>query len=60
MSGFLAELWVFAELRTTGVFHDVLAIGSAFVMGLGMILIITGLILNYLVIFVKEQKKKQI
>ena len=27
-------------------------------MVLGMILIITGLILNYLVIFVKEQKKK--
>jgi glycosyltransferase involved in cell wall biosynthesis len=58
VSGFLAELWVLAELRTTGVFHDVLAIGSAFVMVLGMILIITGLILNYLVIFVNKQNKK--
>jgi glycosyltransferase involved in cell wall biosynthesis len=55
--GFLAELWVFAELRTTGVFHDVLSMGSAFILIFGMLLVITGLILNYLVIFVNEQKK---
>ncbi len=47
--GLIAEIWVFAELRTTGVFHDVLAVGSAFVLVLGMLLVVAGLILNILV-----------
>jgi glycosyltransferase involved in cell wall biosynthesis len=55
ITGMIAELWVFEELRIAHVFHDILAIGSAFIMILGMLLLITGLILNYLVIFVKEQ-----
>lgn len=53
--GLLSELWVFAELRI-GVFHDVLAIGSAFLLVLGMLLVIAGLILNTLVRIVNECK----
>lgn len=55
VSGMIAELWVFAELRI-GVFHDVLAIGSAFVLVLGMLLVIAGLILNTLVIIMNENR----
>ena len=54
VGGLIAELWVFAELRTTGVFHDVLAVGSAFVLLLGMLLVVAGLILNVLVLRVNE------
>ncbi|MGA2162770.1 MAG: glycosyltransferase family 2 protein [Methanoregula sp.] len=57
VGGFLSELWVFNELQTVGVFHNVLAIGSAFILVLGMLLVIAGLILNYLVIFVKGLNK---
>jgi glycosyltransferase involved in cell wall biosynthesis len=56
VGGLITEFWVFAELRTAGVFHDVLAVGSAFVLVLGMLLVIAGLILNTLVIIVKELK----
>ena len=56
VGGMVAELWVFAELRI-GVFHDVLAIGSAFVLVLGMLLVIAGLILNTLVIIMNEHRQ---
>jgi glycosyltransferase involved in cell wall biosynthesis len=55
LAGLLAELWVFAELRN-GVFHDVLAVGSGFILVLGMLLVIAGLILNTLVRIVNECK----
>jgi glycosyltransferase involved in cell wall biosynthesis len=54
VGGMATEIWVFSELSTGGVFHDVLAIGSGFVLVLGMLLLIAGLILNTLVIIVKE------
>lgn len=57
VGGLIAELWVFAELRV-GVFHDVLAIGSAFVLVLGMLLVIAGLILNTLVIIMCEHRTR--
>jgi len=56
VGGLLSELWVFEQLRVANVFHDVLAVGSAFILVLGMLLLIAGLILNALVMFVKEQK----
>ncbi len=56
VGGFIAELWVFAELRTGRGFHDVLAIMSAFILVLGMLLLIAGLILNTLVVIMKEVK----
>ena len=55
VGGMIAEIWVFTELNA-GVFHNVLAIGSAFVLVLGMLLLIAGLILNTLVIIVREGK----
>jgi glycosyltransferase involved in cell wall biosynthesis len=57
--GLITELWVFAELRETHVFHDVLAVGSAFILIFGMLLIFVGIILNYLVVFVKDQTNKK-
>ncbi|WP_321507977.1 glycosyltransferase family 2 protein [uncultured Methanoregula sp.] len=56
LGGMIAELWVFAELRVNSVFHDVLAIGSAFILVLGMLLLIAGIILNSLVRIVNECK----
>jgi glycosyltransferase involved in cell wall biosynthesis len=55
VAGLAAEIWVFAELYGTGSFHYVLAIGSAFILVLGMLLGIAGLILNTL-IFIMEKK----
>ena len=56
VAGLIAEMWVFERLRTAGVFHEVLAAGSAFVLVLGMLLIIAGLILNTLVRIIHECK----
>lgn len=56
VSGLIAEMWVFDRLRTAGVFHEVLAVGSAFILVLGMLLVIAGLILNTLVRIVNECK----
>jgi glycosyltransferase involved in cell wall biosynthesis len=55
--GLITELWVFAELYGAGIFHYVLAIGSAFILILGMLLVIAGLILNALVMILKEERK---
>jgi len=56
VGGMIAEIWVFAELYAgEGSFHYVLAIGSAFVLIMGMLLVVTGLILNTLVMIVKDQ-----
>jgi glycosyltransferase involved in cell wall biosynthesis len=58
VGGMVAEMWVFAEFYAVGgSFHYVLAIGSAFVLIMGMLLLITGLILNTLVMIVKDQHK---
>ena len=54
MGGLITEFWVFSELRMTGVFHDILAVGGAFVLVLGMLLVVAGLILNVLVLRVNE------
>lgn len=56
MSGLITELWVFARLYGDGTFHWVLAIGSAFVIVLGLLLLIAGIILNSLVRIVNECK----
>jgi hypothetical protein len=57
IAGMIAEIWVFAELVATDTFHYVLAIGSAFVLILGMLLVIAGLILNALVLIIKAEKE---
>lgn len=54
IGGIVTELWVFAELYARNVFHYVLAIGSAFILITGMLLMIAGLLLNTLVIIMKE------
>jgi glycosyltransferase involved in cell wall biosynthesis len=56
VGGLAIEIWVFEEVHTAGVFHDVLAIGSAFVLVLGMLLVVAGLILNTLVIILREKR----
>jgi len=57
VAGLILEIWVFAEMYATNTFHYILAIGSAFILILGMLLIIAGLILNALVLILKEEKK---
>jgi glycosyltransferase involved in cell wall biosynthesis len=54
LGGIFAEVYVFTELNTNGVFHDIIAFGSAFVILLGMLLVIAGLILNVLVPLMKQ------
>jgi glycosyltransferase involved in cell wall biosynthesis len=56
VGGLIAELWVFEEFHTNGTFHDVLGVGSAFVLVLGMLLLIAGLILNTLVSIMNQNK----
>nr|WP_321352434.1 glycosyltransferase family 2 protein [uncultured Methanoregula sp.] len=56
IGGMLGEMWVFTELRVNNVFHDILAAGCAFVLVLGMLLVIAGLILNTLVRIINECK----
>jgi hypothetical protein len=56
VAGLLAEIWVFAELVSSDTFHYILAIGSAFILILGMLLLIAGLILNTLVLIMKREK----
>ncbi|MFA4826242.1 MAG: glycosyltransferase family 2 protein [Methanoregula sp.] len=56
VAGLISEIWVFAELYAGHSFHYVIAIGSAFVLVLGMLLVIAGLILNTLVRIVNECK----
>jgi glycosyltransferase involved in cell wall biosynthesis len=55
--GMIAEIWVLKELVDNHVFHYVLAIGSAFVLITGMLLGVAGLILNTLVMLMKEQRR---
>jgi hypothetical protein len=52
-----AELWVFTQLYTAGIFHYVLAIGSAFILVLGMLMVIASMILNTLVLIMNENRK---
>jgi glycosyltransferase involved in cell wall biosynthesis len=54
IAGMGAEIMVFAEYYTAGIFHYIIAIGSAFVLVSGMLLLIAGLLLNTLVIIMKE------
>jgi len=58
IAGLVAELWVFAELYINGNgFHYVLAIGSVFVIVLGLLIVITDLILNTLVVIIRDDKR---
>jgi glycosyltransferase involved in cell wall biosynthesis len=52
----IAGSWAFTEYYTTSKFSYLLSMGSAMFLILGLLLISVGLILNYLVTFVKEQK----
>jgi glycosyltransferase involved in cell wall biosynthesis len=54
--GFLLGSWVVTEYYTTSKFHSVLTLGSALFMILGMLLLSIGLILNFLVIYIKDLK----
>jgi hypothetical protein len=54
--GFLFGSWAITEYYTTATFPFVLTmVGGVFVMT-GLLLLIAALILNYLVLFVEEQK----
>ena len=57
VGGMIAEIWVFKELYEKDVFHYVLAIGSAFVLITGMLLVVAGLILNTLVMMMNEPRR---
>jgi glycosyltransferase involved in cell wall biosynthesis len=56
IGGMIAEFWVFAELYSGKGFHWMLGIGSAFVLVLGMLLVIAGLILNGLVSIMERKR----
>jgi glycosyltransferase involved in cell wall biosynthesis len=49
--------WAFSDYYTTEKFSFVFSMGSAMFLILGLLLMSVGLILNYLVVFVREQKK---
>jgi len=57
IAGLLTEIWVFTELYATNKFHYILAIGSAFIVMLGLLLLIAGLILNALVAIMDKKGK---
>jgi glycosyltransferase involved in cell wall biosynthesis len=57
VGGMAAEFWVFTVYYTgKDSFHYGLAIGSAFVVITGMLLVVAGLILNTLVVIMKEPR----
>ena len=59
VGGLVTEFWVFTVYYAAGgPFHYGLAIGSAFILITGMLLVVAGLILNTLVIIMKEQSVK--
>ncbi len=55
-AGLIAEVWVFHELYTNNVFHYTLAVGSGFVVILGMLLGTTAIILNALVVLMEKTR----
>lgn len=55
VGGLITELWVFTELYTKNVSHYLIGIGSAFILVVGLLLVIAGLILNTLVIILNEK-----
>jgi glycosyltransferase involved in cell wall biosynthesis len=57
VAGLISEIWVFTELYAKNTFYYINAIGSAFVLVLGMLLVIAGLILNALVMILKEERE---
>jgi glycosyltransferase involved in cell wall biosynthesis len=54
IGGLMTELWVFTELYTTQEFHYIWMLGGAFILLVGILLVMSGLILNTLVMIVKE------
>jgi glycosyltransferase involved in cell wall biosynthesis len=57
IGGLAAEFWVFTVYYAAGgSFHYGIAIGSAFILITGMLLVVTGLILNTLLMIVKDQR----
>lgn len=57
VAGLISEIWVFTELYATNTFHYLYAISSAFILMLGMLLVIAGLILNALVMILKADRE---
>jgi glycosyltransferase involved in cell wall biosynthesis len=57
VSGLGTGFWAFAEYYTTSKFPFVLSMGSALLLILGLLLVIAGLILNTLVIILKQPNK---
>lgn len=57
--GIIAGSWAFSEYYTTSRFPYLVSMGSALLLVLGLLLVSVGLILNYLVVFVAEQKNIQ-
>jgi len=56
IGGVIAEIWVFKELYQYHVFHDVLALGCAFILVFGILLVTAALILNTIVRIVNERR----
>ena len=54
--GLISVIWVFAELYATNTFHYLFAICGAFILITGMLMVIAGLILNALVMILKEER----
>jgi hypothetical protein len=54
LTGLIGEILVFEDLYMVGHFHYIMAIGSAFVLITGIALGLGGLVLNTLVMIVKE------
>lgn len=56
LGGLITALWVFTELYTNHVLHYIIGIGSAFILVFGTLLLFGGLILNTLVLILKERE----
>jgi len=54
MVGLITEIWVFTEFYTNQVFHYIVALGSGIILIVGILFVISGLILNTLVLIMKE------
>jgi glycosyltransferase involved in cell wall biosynthesis len=57
VAGMISVIWVFADMVATNTFHYLLAITGAFILILGMLLVIAGLILNALVMILKAERE---
>jgi glycosyltransferase involved in cell wall biosynthesis len=60
MIGFIFVSWAIKEYYSTATFPFVLSMASGIFVMMGLLLIIAAVILNFLVLFVTEQKKKML